>query len=67
MESISDTLELILHDVVKSGNFERFLQKRGWQQLNPIPEKTSKMRFDVPFEVKRRSANYVNDTKGALC
>ncbi len=67
MESISDTLDIVLHDLFKTGDFERFLRVHGWKLLERPTAKTNRLRFDVPFEVKRRDPKYVHDTEGALC
>src|SRR5438876_6094640 len=67
MGSISDTLNIVFHDLFRTGDFERFLRTHGWKMLNDSPVKANRLRFDVPFDVKRRSLNYVHNTEAALC
>ncbi len=67
VESISDTLDIILTDLVKTGTFERFMETHGWKIQTPLPANTNRLRFDVPFEVRRRNPNYVHHPEGALC
>ena len=67
VESISDTLDIILTDLVKTGTFERFMETHGWTVHTPIPVNTNRLRFDIPFEVKRRNSSYVHRPQGALC
>lgn len=67
MQSISDTLDIVFHDLFRTGDFEQFLRTHGCKLLNDAPVKASRLRFDVPFTVKRRSPNYVHNTEGALC
>ena len=48
MEDIADTLNGILHDLVPSGELERFLRERGWRLVAPMPSAEDSW-FDVPF------------------
>jgi predicted RNase H-like HicB family nuclease len=67
VESISDTLQIIFTDLVKTGTLERFIEAHGWKLQTPIPANTNRLRFDVPFELKRRNSRYVHRPEGALC
>ncbi|KAF0241627.1 MAG: hypothetical protein FD180_4351 [Planctomycetota bacterium] len=51
MEGVTQDL---LQDLLRSGELEAFLKIRGWKfgvQVKLL--KTSRVRFDVPWEVKR--------------
>ena len=67
MECINDTLNLLFNALMESGDFEKFLRKHGWKKLNELPPKSSRVKFDVPFDVQRRNRPYDYDTAGALC
>ena len=49
MESISETLDAVLSDLMKSDELPRFLQTYGWTLVTPLPTKREGVRFDVPF------------------
>lgn len=57
LETISETLELVVTDLVKSGDFERFLKEHGWRLQQKLPPKTrlADAHFDIPFIVARQS------------
>jgi len=67
VESISDTLQIVLHDLVKTGNFDRFMESHGWKLQSPMPANTNRLRFDIPFEVKPQNMNYARHPEAALC
>lgn len=49
MEDIAETINAMLHDLVASGDLDRFLRERGWGPTGPIPQRTENVWFDVPF------------------
>ena len=49
MESISETLDAVLADLMKSNELPRFLQSHGWRLITPLPTQVEDVRFDVPF------------------
>ena len=57
MESISETLDAVLADLMKSKELPQFLQTHGWTLVTPLPTKPSDVRFDVPFIPAMMGAN----------
>ena len=49
MESIGDTLDAVMGDLMKSNELPQFLQSHGWTLATPLPAKAQDIRFDVPF------------------
>ena len=57
MESIRDTLDAVMADLMKSNELPRFLETHGWTLMTPLPEKPEDVRFDVPFIPALMGAN----------
>jgi hypothetical protein len=57
MESISETLDAVLVELMASNELPRFLQTHGWSLVTPLPAKTKGVRFDVPFIPAMMGAN----------
>ena len=59
-ENIEDALQLFMRSLLRSGDFERFLQEHGWRKhmvgLLTDPT-TGDVRFDVPIELIAQRAN----------
>jgi predicted RNase H-like HicB family nuclease len=49
MESIADTLDAVLSDLMQTNELPQFLQSHGWALMTPLPAKQQDVRFDVPF------------------
>jgi len=49
MESIGDTLDAVMGELMKSNELPQFLQSHGWALITPLPAKPQDVRFDVPF------------------
>lgn len=43
----------LLHDLVKTGEFDAFLKRNGWYLQSPLPVPGSRMQFDLPSEWSR--------------
>ena len=59
-EYIDEALNLVLTNMVKTGEIEKFLRDRGWQAMNmPTPDRISKerLKFDIPIELRRGNNN----------
>ena len=57
-ENIEDALQLFLRSLLKSGDFERFLQEHGWQKrIMGNAVSGDDVRFDVPIELVAQRAN----------
>ena len=52
MESIAETLDGVLGDVLKRGELDSFLHKQGWQHHGEIPNRRTSVRFDLPWETR---------------
>ncbi len=51
MEDISDTLDMVLKDLLVADELPRFLREQGWTLVRPLPSRAEQkhVRFDVPF------------------
>ncbi len=51
MESISDTLDAVLADLMSSDDLPQFLHAQGWTLISQLPSRAQfkDVRFDVPF------------------
>lgn len=51
MEDISDTLDMVLKDLLASDQLPKFLKDQGWTLVRPLPSRAEQknVRFDVPF------------------
>jgi len=63
LESISDTLDLLVRELRHTGDLERFLGEHGWK-LTAVPKPSANVRFDIPFKVERKRKY---DTEAAVC
>ena len=53
MEDIAQTLDAMLHDLSRSGDFERFLYDRGWHlSRGPTGPSADDVWYDVPFTTR---------------
>lgn len=51
-QSVDESLNIMLRDLLKNHELPAFLRARGWNMLRHEPIKpTSRVRFDVPFRV----------------
>jgi len=57
LESIDDGLQLFFRDVLQAGELKAFLREHGWKILTPLPTTKSRVRFDVPYEIRQRTAH----------
>ncbi len=58
MEAIADCIQALFSDLLATGELASFLREHQWQALSPLPEKTSsRVRFDIPYDIKQRSAH----------
>lgn len=58
-QHIDEALNLVLSNMVKTGEIDRFLRERGWQAQNlPTPEQMDeRLTFDVPIELIMQRGN----------
>jgi hypothetical protein len=55
-KAIAETMGLLLTDLFEGGELEAFLRQNGWGLQSRLPEPGRKVRFDVPLNVSRASA-----------
>ncbi|SPF56945.1 hypothetical protein SBA4_990011 [Candidatus Sulfopaludibacter sp. SbA4] len=58
MESINETLDAVLEDLVHTNDLQKFLVDHGWQIASPLPVEMDNVRFDVPFSVVLQSGSH---------
>ncbi len=54
LENLSEGIQLLLVDLVKTGDFDRFLREKGWHKAPAhIPANVTlrTVRFDIPMEI----------------
>ena len=51
METIGETLDAVLVDLMKSNELPQFLNSHGWSLVTPLPAESKGIRFDVPFTI----------------
>ena len=52
MEDIAQTLNAMLHNLNRTGDFERFLYDRGWRPSRRPEKPDEDVWFDVPFTTR---------------
>jgi len=52
---INDGIQLLMIDLMESGELDSFLRKRGWKHSPVRMRKFGKVEFDVPIELLFRS------------
>jgi hypothetical protein len=57
METIAETLDAVLSDLMTSNELPLFLQTHGWALVTPLPAKREDVKFDVPFIPAMMGAN----------
>ena len=57
MESIGETLDAVLSELMKSKELPEFLKTHGWALVSPLPAEPEGVRFDVPFLPAMMGAN----------
>lgn len=53
--SINDAVQLLLSDLMESGELDAFLKSRNWQRVDTPGTQQGEVEFDVPVEVLIRS------------
>jgi len=56
-QAIDECIQALFADLVQTNEFDGFLREHNWVLGSPMPPKTSRVRFDVPYEIQRRSAH----------
>jgi|ERR1019366_2082370 hypothetical protein len=66
-ETISDSLDLLFRDLIKSGELDGFLKEMGWRLLTPLPAKPQNARFDVPYRLVPTGRARHGYAQAAMC
>lgn len=48
MASVSETIDLLLSDLFKTGEMDAFLREHGWSSIQPMPAPGTRARFEIP-------------------
>lgn len=61
----AEVIDVLLRDLLESGELDQFLRERGWQPISPIPRRsTPGLRFDIPMNMSQVSRR---DHAAAFC
>jgi len=53
-ESMTETMDALLSELLSSGDLEKFLHEQGWKAMSPIPRELGRdVFFDVPLNTRR--------------
>jgi predicted RNase H-like HicB family nuclease len=55
VENIEDALNLMLHNLACRNELDMFLRQHKWALIGRMPEKPSNARFEIPYDISRRS------------
>jgi hypothetical protein len=64
-ESIGETLQLLFRELLEKDELASFLRNHGWKFDQPVPERRTNVRFDVPWQLVERRGAHVKEA--ALC
>src|SRR5947208_2936634 len=64
LETIQEALDSTFHELLSTGDLDRFLRDRGWSTDTRMRRADRNVRFDMPFDLKGVSTR---DLKEALC
>jgi hypothetical protein len=53
--SINDSFQLLLRDLMESGELDAFLRNHGWRLGSQLIRPQGEVEFDVPFELLVRA------------
>jgi len=55
--NINDAVQLLMRDLMESGELDAFLQSRGWKKQVIGPQKSGQPEFEVPIELLVRTSD----------
>lgn len=65
-QNIQESLQLMMNDLLRSGELHGFLRSRGWQALGiPRQPTSARVPFEVPFELIQQQAQQNGPTRAA--
>jgi hypothetical protein len=47
----------LFSELLETGELAGFLREHGWRLSSPLPASPTRVRFDIPYEIQRRSAH----------
>ncbi len=47
--TIGEGVDLLMHDLAKSGELESFLKEHNWVATTPLPQHAKSVKFDIPW------------------
>jgi predicted RNase H-like HicB family nuclease len=56
-ENIEDALSTLMRDLVLRGEMDLFLKQHQWTLEGGMPAEPSKARFEIPYNIERRTQN----------
>ena len=56
-EAIDACLQALFCELMETGELQSFLREHNWKLTSPLPTSSSRVRFDIPYEIQRRSAH----------
>lgn len=61
--NINESIQLMLNDLLQSGELDHFLRSKGWRATHAIPASGSeRVPFDVPIELISQQQNNKRDS-----
>lgn len=51
----NDAIALLLTQLLRHGQLEKFLRDHGWTPAVPLPARDARVHWDVPYQIKQRS------------
>ena len=64
-ENSVEAIDLLMQEMLTTGDLNKFLKDHGWQLKTKIPLKPQRLRFDVPFRMTPRNERH--SPQAALC
>ena len=54
-ECANEAIQLLLEDLLSTGELEAYLHSNGWRTTAALPAPGTKVRFDLPIAIQRKS------------
>ena len=59
LQAANEAVLLLMCDLFEEGELESFLQQHSWRADKPLPPKSARPRFDVPFSMERSDISQI--------
>jgi len=63
-ENIDDATNMMFRDLAERQELELFLRQHKWTLEGEMPAKPSTARFEIPYDIKRRTQDYLATVLG---